>query len=259
METARHLARVGRVLPLAIVLVWTIPVTGQQGAKDGTGKIVEWRYYHGDQKATRYSPLDQINKDNVADLELAWRFPMDSFGPRPEYKNETTPIMVKGVLYFTAGFSRNVVAANAATGEMLWMWRMDEGVRGEKAPRGNSGRGVAYWTDGRGDERIYTVTPGYHLVALNAKTGLPVPGFGRNGVVDLMQGVRGKADPVGAIGNSSPPLIAKDVLVVPPALESGFRPRSKTNIPADIRGFDVRTGRTVWTFKTIPSKGESGF
>ena len=98
---------------------------------------------------------------------------------------QVTPLMVNGVMYAQAGMRRAVVAIDPDTGEQLWMWRMDEGKRGEGAPRQGSGRGVAYWTDGKGDERILTVTPGYHLVALNAKTGVPVQSFGRNGIVDL--------------------------------------------------------------------------
>src|SRR6266705_1743135 len=93
--------------------------------------------------------------------------------------------MVNGVLYSQAGARRSVVAIDPATGEQLWMWRMDEGKRGEVAVRQGSGRGVAYWTDGKGDERILTVTPGYQLVALNAKTGVPIQSFGRGGVIDL--------------------------------------------------------------------------
>ena len=96
--------------------------------------------------------------------------------------------MVDRVLYFTAGFRRNVVAIDAGTAETLWMYRLDEGERGEVAPRRNSGRGVSYWTDGRGDERIFVVSPGFHLVALDADTGDPIPGFGDDGIVDLKLG-----------------------------------------------------------------------
>lgn len=248
----------------ALLLLTTRPAAGQQAATPAAtpGDMVEWRSYHGNNRSDRYSPLDQIDKDNVARLELAWRWKADNAGPRPEFKNETTPLMVNGVLYFTAGSRRNVVAIDAASGETLWMWRMDEGPRGDKAPRKNSGRGVAYWSDGRGDDRIVTVTPGYHLVALSAKTGVPVGTFGTNGVVDLMQDTgqppENTADPIGHIGNTSPPLISHDVVVVPAALESGFNPISKTNVPGHVRGFDVRTGKQLWLFRTVPIKGEAG-
>jgi quinoprotein glucose dehydrogenase len=245
-----------------LVALTTPPSVAQQPAPASGAVADEWRSYHGSNFSDRYSPLDQINRDNVATLEVAWRWKTENAGPRPEFKNETTPLMVNGVLYFTAGYRRNVVAVDGTSGETLWIWRMDEGLRGEKAPRRNSGRGVAYWTDGRGDERIVTVTPGYHLVALDAKTGLPVPTFGTKGVVDLMQGTGQPAenttDPVGNIGNSSPPLISNGVIVVPPALASGFNPLSKSNLPGNVRGFDVRTGKPLWMFRTVPVKGEFG-
>ena len=134
----------------------------------------EWRTYGGDLRSTRYAPLDQINKDNFSKLEVAWRFKTDALGPRPEFNLQSTPLMVGGVLYTTAGTRRAVVALDAATGEMLWMHSLNEGKRGESAPRQLSGRGLAYWTDGR-EARIVYVTPGYQMVALDAKTGRPVP------------------------------------------------------------------------------------
>ena len=154
-------------------------IDGQIGARDG-----EWRTYGGDLGNTRYSPLDQINRHNFGDLEVAWRFKTDSLGPRPEFNFQSTPLVVQGRLYSTAGSRRAVVALDAATGEMLWMHSQHEGERGEKAPRQLSGRGLAYWTDGK-EERILYVTPGYRLVALDAKTGTPVRRFGSDGVVDL--------------------------------------------------------------------------
>ena len=130
----------------------------------------EWQTYGGDLKSDRYSPLDQINADNFNKIEVAWRFKTDALGPRPEFNLQATPLMVKGVLYTVGGTRRAAVALDAATGEMLWMHTMNEGKRGESAPRQLSGRGLSYWTDGREDRIIY-VTPGYEMVALNAKTG----------------------------------------------------------------------------------------
>ena len=146
-------------------------------------------HYTADIAGSKYSPLDQINADNFNQLEVAWTFKTDSFGPRPENKLEGTPLMVNGVVYTTAGTRRAAVALDAETGELLWTYRMDEGRRADMAPRKLSGRGLAYWTDGQGDERIILVTIGYRMVALNAKTGIPVPSFGRDGVVDLKLGV----------------------------------------------------------------------
>src|SRR5204863_4085094 len=162
---------VRRTLGLAAVgglfITAPAPLAGQAGAKNG-----EWRSYAGDAGSTRYSPLDQINATNFNKLEVAWRFKTDNLGPRPEFQYEGTPLMANGVLYATAGSRRAVVALNPATGEQIWMHSEQEGPRGAAAPRQLSGRGLAYWTDGR-EERVLYVTPGYRLVALNAKTGVP--------------------------------------------------------------------------------------
>src|SRR5688500_1733768 len=152
-------------------------VTGQPGAAGG-----EWRRIGGGAGSTRYSPLDQITAQNVKNLRIAWTWRGDNFGSGPEFKNETTPLMVGGVLYFTAGDRRAVVAADAASGETLWVWRHDEGARAQSV-RKNS-RGVAYWSDGR-QSRILLATPGYQLVSLDAKTGQPDPDCGEHGMVDL--------------------------------------------------------------------------
>ena len=242
------------VLALVFTVVsWTL-AAAQQGTTDG-----QWRYYGGDQGGTAYSPLDQIDATNVGDLEIAWSWAARNQGPRPEVKNSTTPLMVDGVLYATAGSRRNVVALDAGTGEMLWMWRIDEGERSGSAPRANSGRGVAYWSDGRGDDRIYVVTPAYHMVALDAHTGREIESFGTNGVIDLKLGLDRPVNLIeDVIGSSSPPVIARDVIVVGAALAVGSRPPSRENVPGHIRGYDVRTGRRKWTFHTIPVEGELG-
>ena len=152
-----------------------VAVRAQSGAKNG-----EWPTYGGDLGHTRYAPLDQITGANFSKLEIAWRFKTDNLGPRREFNLESTPLMVKGKLYSTGGSRRAVVALDAATGELLWMHSENEGARGAAAPRQLSGRGLAYWTDGK-QERILYVTPGYRLVALDAKTGMPVTGFGQAG------------------------------------------------------------------------------
>src|SRR4029453_12731786 len=126
-----------------------------------------------------------------------------------------------GMLYFTTGATRAVVAADAATGTTKWTWRLDEGARAQRAPRRDSGRGVAYWTDGT-SERIFTVTPGFQLVALDANTGTPVDTFGDHGVVDLKAQLGVPIDVnTAAIGNSSPPLVFENIVVIGPALEVG--------------------------------------
>ena len=206
--------------------------------------------------ATRYAPLDQINASNFNKLEVAWRFKTDSLGPRPEYQYEATPLMVHGVIYSLAGSRRAVVALDAATGEMLWMHGENEGQRGEEAPRQLSGHGLAYWTDGR-EERILYVTPGYRLIALNAKTGVPVPSFGNNGVVDLKQDDDQEIDLItGEVGLHSTPLVASDVVVVGAAHRAGGNSRtSYKHVKGYVRGFDARTGKRLWIFHTIPKPG----
>ena len=248
-ETIRR--RVLQAIALLIVLCHPMSASGQD-------ETSEWRYYGGEAASTKYSMLDQINRDNAADLEIVWRWKTDNFGPRPESNARTTPLMVGGVLYTTAGYRRAVVAIDAATGETLWVYRMDEGTRGENAPRVNSGRGVAYWSDGV-DERIFLITPGYHMVALNAKTGQPDPDFGRDGVVDLKKGLDRSIDLENArIGSSSPPMIVNDVVVVGSALPQGSAPPTKEMPPGHVRGYDARTGERLWIFHTIPQAGEMG-
>jgi len=215
----------------------------------------EWRSYAADSFSTKYSPLDQINADNVSKLRVAWRWKSNNFGPRNEGNMETTPLMIGGRLYFTAGQRRAVIAADAETGETLWMYRLEEGERASLFPRPYN-RGVTYWKDANGEERIYAVTAGYNLVALDAKTGVPVPSFGAKGIVDLYDGLE-RVKP-GEIGATSPPIIVKDVIIAGAALKNGTSPTSKTNVPADIRGYDVRTGKRLWTFHTIPRAGEFG-
>ncbi|MBI3047355.1 MAG: pyrroloquinoline quinone-dependent dehydrogenase [Acidobacteria bacterium] len=219
----------------------------------------EWRTYGGDLRSTRYAPLDQINKDNFSKLEVAWRFKTDALGPRPEFNFQSTPLMVGGKLYTTAGTRRAVVSLDAETGEMLWMYSLNEGKRGEGAPRRLSGRGLAYWTDGR-EERIVYVTPGYQMIALDARTGRPAPSFGRNGIVDLKMGADQDIDLVtGEIGLHAAPVIAGDVVVVGAAHLPGSIPRTHNNVKGYVRGYDVRTGRRLWIFHTIPRLGEPGY
>ncbi|MCH7934792.1 MAG: PQQ-binding-like beta-propeller repeat protein [Gemmatimonadetes bacterium] len=242
------------VLGLVVAVLSSTPVAAQQGATDG-----QWRYYGGGPGGTAYSSLDQIDATNVGDLEIAWTWAARNQGPRPETKNSSTPLMVDGVLYVTAGSRRNVVALDAGSGEMLWMWRMDEGERARSAPRANSGRGVAYWSDGQGDDRIYVITPAYHMVALDAHTGREIESFGTNGVVDLRLELDRPVNLIEAvIGSSSPPVIARDVIVVGAALAVGSRPPSMENVPGHVRGYDVRTGERKWIFHTIPQEGEYG-
>ena len=207
-------------------------------------------------RSTKYSPLDQINASNVSKLHIAWSWNARNFGRRAEFNWEVTPLMVGGRLFFTAGTRRDAVAIDAATGETLWMYRLDEGARGETVARRNN-RGLAYWSDGR-DERILLISPGYQLIALDARTGRPIPAFGKDGIVDLWEGLDRAVVKPGQIGSCSPAIVVRDVVVVGAALQAGTAPRSKNNVPGYIRGYDVRTGKRLWTFRTIPQPGEFG-
>ena len=236
-----------------LLLASTSFVSGQRPTQN-----VEWRTYGADLASTRYLPLDQINANNFSKLKVAWRFKTDSLGPAPEFNFQSTPLMANGMLYSTGGTRRAVFALDAATGELKWVYSVDEGKRAEVSPRRLSGRGLTYWTDGR-NERIVYVTIGYQLVELDAKTGRPVAAFGRDGVVDLKLDDDQKVDPIyGDLAFQSAPIVTKDVIVVGAALSTGNVPKSKRNEKGYVRGYDVRTGKRLWTFHTIPAPGEFG-
>ena len=237
------------VLAGLFVLAATKPVLGQEG---------QWRTYGADLASTRYLGLDQIDASNFSELEVAWRFKTDNLGPRPEFLLQSTPLMVNGMLYSTAGTRRAVIALDAATGELKWVYSVNEGERGQASPRRLSGRGLTYWTDGT-EERIVYVTPGYQLIALNAATGRPVPSFGNNGMVDLKLEFDQAMDPITSdVGLHAAPIIANDVIVIGAAHAPGIRPKSMRNTKGFVRGYDVRRGKRLWIFHTIPLAGEFG-
>ena len=247
---------------LAVLLLSVSSITSGQAGLPSTARG-DWTYYNADIKGTKYSPLDQINAGNFGKLEIAWRFKTDPLGPRPEYKLEGTPVAVNGVLYTTGGTRRSVVALDGATGELIWAHSIREGRRAGVSPRQLSGRGVSYWTDGKGDERILYVTTGYRLVALNAKNGAMIPGFGTAGAVDLKVGaVKGRGDQInledGEIGLHATPAIVKDVAIVGSSFREGATVETHNNTKGLVRAFDVRTGKLLWTFNTIPRPGEYG-
>jgi quinoprotein glucose dehydrogenase len=225
-----------------------------------TARVVnaEWLSYHADSSSTHYSALDLINKDNVGNLEVVWRWYSANHGPQPEFNYEATPLMIDGVLYTTAGRRRDVVAIDPVTGETLWMYRLDEGSR--RGPRVNSGRGIAMW---RNDDstRLLLITPGYQMVSLDAATGRPDPAFGTNGILDLRQNLedRFEIDPATIpVGSTTPPLVVGDTIVVGATFGSGGSPASKQGVAGNIRAYDIHTGELLWKFHTIPQTGEYG-
>lgn len=243
-------------LASAAVLLLLLPLLGmaQQGAANGN-----WSSYGGDTGNTRYAPLNQIDASNFSKLEVAWSFSTANLGSAPETNLESTPVVMDGVLYSTAGDRRDVVALNAATGELLWIHREDEGRRADVAPRKLSGRGLAYWADGD-DKRIVYFTPGYRMIELDAKTGNRIPSFGVDGVVDLKTDDDQEIDPMSSeIGIHATPMIGRNTIVVGAAHKPGGVPTGKTNVKGYVRGYDVRTGKRKWIFHTIPKPGETGF
>jgi quinoprotein glucose dehydrogenase len=241
----------------------TTEVSGQAGSGQPSTQKGEWPHYTADLTGSRYSPLDQINGSNFNKLEVAWRFKTDNLGPFPEYKLEGTPLMVNGVIYTTGGTRRSVIALDAKNGELIWTHSVREGKRAALSPRQLSGRGVSFWTDGRGDDRVVYVTTGYRLVELNAKTGAMINSFGTNGVVDLKSNaVKGTNQPIdlesGEIGIHATPTVVGNVIIVGSSFREGMTVPTHNNTKGVVRAYDARTGKQLWRFNTIPAPGELG-
>jgi len=253
----------------------------------------EWRYWGADAWSTRYSPLDQINASNFNSLQQAWTW---APGGVDEYFR-STPLYANGRIYTVGRQERYAYALDPATGKEIWKWGMEEGIRFQKAPRPYSGRGLSYWTDGT-NERIILVTPGYHMASIDAKTGLLDKSFGKDGIVDLMDGLGlplvklavddtvvlaysdgfpyreakpgerwnaatktgadGSVGILGQIGASNPAMIVGDMVVVGNSHIHGYYPIRMTNNRGYIRGFDIKTGKQMWRFNLVPEPGEFG-
>src|SRR5437868_5634532 len=256
------MARVGHRVALKLALISCVFLSAAALAQSGPSQgNMDWPSYTADIAGSRYRPLDQINASNFSNLEVAWRFKTDNIGNRPEYKLEGTPLEVNGVLYATAGSRRGVIALDAVTGELLWVHGEREGERGAAAPRQLSGRGLSYWSDGK-EARILYVTPGYQLIALDAKTGQRIASFATDGAVDLKADDDQKIEPnliTGEIGLHSAPTVVGDVVLVGSAFREGFTPVSYRNNKGSARAYDVRTGKKLWEFHPIRSKGEPGY
>jgi len=249
------------IMTLSIVACLTcmaLPSSSQWRPKDS-----EWPTYTADLAGSKYRPLDQINASNFNKLEVAWRFKTDSLGTRPEYKLEGTPLMVNGVIYATGGTRRAVVALDAKTGELIWMHSVREGMRAAISPRQLSGRGLAFWSDGKGDDRVIYVTTGYRLMELNAHTGQTIQQFGKDGVIDLKVGmVTGTSQQIdlekGEAGLHSAPTVVNDVVIVGSAFKEGMTVPTHNNTKGLVRAYSVQNGKLLWTFHTIPKPGEFG-
>lgn len=252
-----------RGLVLAVAVAAPLSLTfAQSGATDG-----QWPSYGGDWGSTKYSALDQINRDNVQDLEVAWRWESPENlrirgdrerGIRPNrrlgtFAYEATPIMIDGVLYTSSSHS-DVIAIDSRTGETLWSYDPETWKAGRPTNLGFVHRGVSYWADGD-DRRIYIATGDARLIALNADTGEPVASFGNEGEIDLTKGL---SRPVNRkqYAVTSPPAVCRGVVVVGSSIFDG--PTHKEMPPGDVRGFDARTGEQLWTFRSVPREGEFG-
>jgi quinoprotein glucose dehydrogenase len=220
-------------------------------------KPVEWPYYGGDQGGMKYSTLTQINRDNVGRLQIAWEWKTNE-QPLPQLRVtpgafENTPIMIDEVLYLSTPYNR-VIALNAETGQQIWSYDPKAYEDGPvSSGQGFVHRGVAAWRDG--DRLRIFMNSRYHLICLDAKTGALVKSFGDNGVVDIGEGL------IGAINKkhyaqTSPPVVYKDLVIVGSGV--GDRLTYRHDPPGDVRAYNARTGKMVWSFHTIPQKGEFG-
>src|SRR5262245_21033339 len=219
--------------------------SGGKSEKRSDRQYREWRMFGGGPENIHYSTLDQITRDNVHQLEVAWRF--DSGDEFPGSEMQCNPIIVDGMMYATTPKLR-VIALDAGTGKLIWSFDPNEG----RKPRGKMrNRGVMYWEDGA-EKRIFF---GFRhwLYAIDAKTGQPVKSFGEQGRIDLREGFVGREPQGITISNTTPGAFYKDMLIIG-ALTSEGLPAA----PGDIRAFDVRTGKQRWTFHTIPHPGEFG-
>jgi quinoprotein glucose dehydrogenase len=247
------------------LLLWVLPVVavgvlGPRGTAPGaaalgqspsadpgpTARGPDWPVYGGGPESIRYSSLTQINRANVRQLKVAWTF--DASDGVETSELEVNPIIVQGILYATT-VSLNVVALNAATGALVWRFDPYHG----RSVRGGGGRtrGVTYWSDDRGDERIFVGVQQF-LYALDAKTGRPIPSFGDAGHIDMRDGLRAGEKLMIDLG--TPGIVYKDLLIL------GSRTaESLPTPPGDIRAYDARTGALRWTFHTVPRPGEPGY
>jgi len=273
----QHPVARGVLTASTLILAASGALARSAAAQDGSVPPGEWRYWGATASSTRYSPLDQINADNFQDLEIAWIWRGDNFGPRPDYILRSVPLYVDGKVFTVAGRRRTVAALDAGTGETLWTFREPNTQRWEDSPRQNWGKGVAYAEiDGRGV--IYMTSPGFFLHALDANTGhpiegfgkpVPIPGFAPYGTVDMFADMprvqpydpyEGPDPSLGLITTSSPPIVVNGVVIVGSALsDGGSRQTRIENIPGDVLAYDARTGEHLWTFHTIPQPGEFGY
>ena len=237
---------------LALWATAAAPALGQDGAPG------EWTHYAGGVSGHKYSALNQISKANVQQLRVAWRYPSPDLAFQDDpilrrSRNEDTPLMANGQLYSITGLGI-ISALDPATGEVRWVYDPESYALGRPNNGGFLQRGMGYWTDGTA-ERLLIGTADAYLLSLDARTGRPDPAFGDNGKVDLTIGIR---DVVRSTNFSARrPLVAGDIVVVGNSI--GDSSRTRRMPPGDVQAYDVRTGRKLWTFHTIPREYEAGY
>lgn len=255
---SRKLAGGAVASALAMVLAYACALPpGGSSATDGgsTSSIAydatEWKYWGGDAGQTRYAPLNQINLKNVDRLKIAWRWTADSSGDPASGNYKSTPLLDDGVLYMP-WVNHGMAAIDAGTGKTLWTFEpqpVDIGGRGASL----AARSLAYWTDGN-EKRLFHNSADGRLIAVDAKTGKPAAGFGKNGWIDLRVGAI-EGTQATDVGSVSPALVVGDIVVTQIIVSGG---RNKESAPGYIRGYDVRTGKEVWRFNPVPKPGEVG-
>ena len=219
----------------------------------------EWRYYAGDAASTKYSPLDQITRANIRNLQVVWRWNSpdnDIVKANPTARPgayQDTPLMVSGVLYTETSLG-TFVAIDPTTGRTLWQYDPEIWKAGRPPNLGFTHRGVAYWSDGT-VKRIISGTHDAHLISIDAETGRPDPAFGVGGRVDVVEGLP-YAERVRNYAINSTPVVVKNVIIAGSNITDG--PLVKEQPRGDILGFDVRTGKKLWTFHSVPQAGEFG-
>lgn len=249
------------LLSCTVILLLALPISAQKRAlKDSKGESRgEWLHYGGDPGSRKYSPLAQINRENVKDLTVAWKWDSPDLKLQAEnralqaFAFELTPLMVKGVLYASTSLSQ-VAAINAETGATIWVYDPESYKAGRPTNLGFIHRGVAFWTDGK-EERLLIGTGDAYLIAIDARTGKPIPTFGENGKVNLAKAIP-RAVNARNYAVSSPPVICRDTVIVGSSINDG--PTSWEMPRGDIQAFDVRTGKPAWIFHTVPQQGEFG-
>ncbi len=255
--------------PSAAASAATIPSTAPNPSLVvAPAKPAEWRAYNGAYSSQRYSPLDQINKDTVSNLHIVWRQSLTPDAPRPmkapppSGNNETTPLMVGGMVYYSTGIG-GVAALDAATGKVVWNVDPEaatEGGSADDAARrtGGATRAISYYADG-GNGRVLALVGGVYLTAIDAKTGKLIDSFGQHGQVDLRRGQERGA--TGFIWRTGPTVIVKGVIIIGSVvndINAARGPQKKTAPPGDVRGIDVKTGKQLWIWHSIPHAGEAG-